>query len=110
MMGGDVHFVVHALDKPDALTRRQAVLAAHRVYLDHAPVRHGVRVLLSGPLTSYDGTRMIGSFFLLNAPDRKAIDAMFAADPMANADVWELRHLQAVSLRQNAMSGPDQSI
>ncbi|WP_298971845.1 YciI family protein [uncultured Roseobacter sp.] len=105
-----MHFVVHALDKPDALSRRHAVLAAHRTYLDQAPARHGVRVLLSGPLTSDDGARMIGSFFLLEAPDRKAIDAMFAADPMANADVWELRHLQAVTLRQNAMSGTDQSV
>ena len=104
-----MHFVVHALDKPNALQRRQAVLAAHRTYLDQAPARHGVRVLLSGPLTSDDGAQMIGSFFLLEAPNRKAIDAMFAADPMANADVWELRHLQAVTLRQSAMSGPDPS-
>lgn len=104
-----MHFVVHALDKPDALPRRQAVLAAHRAYLDQAPARHGVRVLLSGPLTSDDGARMIGSFFLLEAAERKAIEAMLAADPMANADVWELRHLQAVMLRQNAMSGADQS-
>ena len=51
---------------------------------------------------------MIGSFFLLEAPERKAIDAMLAADPMANADVWELCHLQAVTLRQNVMSGPNQ--
>lgn len=104
-----MHFVVHALDKPNALPRRQAVLAAHRAYLDQAPARYGVRVLLSGPLTSDDGVRMIGSFFLLEAAERKAIEAMLAADPMANADVWELRHLQAVTLRQNAMSGADQS-
>jgi uncharacterized protein YciI len=104
-----MHFVVHALDKLDALPRREAVLAAHRAYLDQAPARHGVRVLLSGPLTSDDGTRMIGSFFLLDAPERKAIDALFAWDPMATADVWDHRHLQAVTLRQNAMSGPDES-
>ncbi len=104
-----MHFVVHALDKPDALPRRQAVLAAHRAYLDQAPARHGVRVLLSGPLTSDDGARMIGSFFLLEAPDRAAIEAMFASDPMATADVWKQRQVQAVTLRQNAMSGRDQT-
>ena len=104
-----MHFVVHALDKRDALPRRLAVLAAHRVYLDEAPKRHGVTVLLSGPMTSDDGARMIGSFFLLEAPDRTAIDAMLAADPMATADVWEQRHLQAVTLRQNAMRSPDQT-
>lgn len=48
-----MHFVVHALDKPDALSCRQAVLAAHRTYLDQAPARHGVRVLLSGPLSKH---------------------------------------------------------
>lgn len=104
-----MHFAVHALDKPDALPRRQAVLAAHRAYLDQAPARHGVRVLLSGPLTSDDGLQKIGSFFLLEAPEREAIEAMLAADPMAKADVWELRHLQAVTLRQNAMRGHDHS-
>jgi len=98
-----MHFVVHALDRPDALPRRQAVLAAHRTYLDTAPARHGVQVLMSGPLITDDGETMIGSFFLLDAESREAVEAMFAEDPMSQADVWAARDLHMVMIRQNAM-------
>lgn len=100
-----MRFVVHALDKPDALPRRVAVLAAHRAYLDTGPARHGVTVLLSGPLTSDDGETMIGSFFLLEAPDRNAVETMFAEDPLNAADVWERRNVTAVTIRQDTLSG-----
>ena len=98
-----MQFILHALDKPDAAPRRQAAIADHRAFLDAAPARHGVTVLLSGPLVSDDGAGMIGSFFLLDAPNRGAIDAMFADDPLVAADVWGERHLTAVQIRQNNM-------
>ena len=98
-----MHFVVHALDAPDALSRRMEVIADHRAYLDEAPARHGVTVLLSGPLTSDDGATMIGSFFLLDAPDRASIDALFADDPLTAANVWGVANINAVSVRQNNM-------
>ncbi|MDJ0824621.1 MAG: YciI family protein [Rhodobacter sp.] len=100
-----MRFVVHALDKPDALPRRLEVLAAHRAYLDTAPARHGVRVLLSGPMTADDGEAMLGSFFLLEAPNRAAVEAMFAEDPIATANVWAAVTMTAVSIRQNNMGG-----
>ena len=100
-----MQFVVHALDKADALERRMGVIADHRAFLDEAPARHGVRVLLSGPLTSDDGSAMIGSFFLLEAPNRKAIEEMFAGDPLTAADVWGQTHINAVTIRQNTMGG-----
>ena len=98
-----MHFTLKAFDKPDALDRRMAVIADHRAYLDTAPAQHGVTVLLSGPLTNDDGDRMIGSFFLLDAPDRARIEAMFADDPLVAADVWGDVHLTAVTIRQNNM-------
>ncbi len=98
-----MHFVAHALDTPGALERRQAVLSRHRAYLDTAPQRLGVRVLLSGPLTTDDGLTMIGSFFLLDAEDRVAVDALFAGDPMAAADIWTSLEVNAVTIRQNNM-------
>lgn len=98
-------FVVHALDRPDALEQRLAVLPAHRSHLDTAPARHGVRVLLSGPLVEDDGTRMQGSFFLLEAPGRDAVEALFAEDPLTAAEVWRERTVTAVTLRQNRL-GP----
>ena len=94
-------FVVHALDKPDALNLRLENLDAHRAYLHSAPEEHGLRVLMSGPLLSDDGETMIGSFFLLDAPDRATIEALFAEDPLAKAGVWQSRTISRVNIRQN---------
>ena len=98
-----MRFVVHALDKPDALPRRMQVIEAHRHHLDVAPARHGVRILLSGPLTMDDGDTMCGSFFLLEAPSRAEVEALFAEDPLSAADVWQTRTVTAVTVRQNNM-------
>lgn len=97
-------FIAHALDKADSHERRLAVLADHRAYLEVAPDRLAVRVLLSGPLTSDDGETMIGSFFLLEAQHRRLVEALFAGDPMNEANVWTSLNLHAVTLRQNAMN------
>ncbi|MEM8811786.1 MAG: YciI family protein [Pseudomonadota bacterium] len=96
-----MRFVVYAIDKPGALSRRLTTLAAHRAYLDEGPARHGVQVLLSGPLTEDDGETMRGSFFLLEAEARSNIEAMFAEDPLQAADVWGELHVSGVTVRQN---------
>ena len=98
-----MHFIVHALDKADALERRMSVIADHRAFLDNAPAQHDVQVLLSGPLTSDDGSAMIGSFFLLDAPDRQAIEDLFSEDPLTASDVWGQTNISAVMIRQNNM-------
>lgn len=99
-----MHFVLHALDHPNSEQRRLDVLDDHRAYLQTAPQKYGVEVLLSGPLRSDDGARMIGSFFLLDAPDRGALDKLFASDPMVEAELWKFQTISAVEIRQNRMS------
>lgn len=98
-----MQFVVYALDKPGAPGRRLEVLEAHRSFLDTAPASHGVKILLSGPLTEDDGGTMRGSFFLLDAEKREDIEEMFANDPLQAAGVWSERHISAVMVRQNNM-------
>ena len=44
---------------------------------------------MSGPLVADDGTSMIGSFFLIEAPDRATVERFNAADPFKQADIWE---------------------
>lgn len=100
-----MQFVVYALDESDALPQRLSVIAAHRAYLDEAPARHGVEVLLSGPLVEDDGNSMRGSFFLLEAATREDVEAMFAEDPLQAAGVWRERHISAVTIRQNRVFG-----
>lgn len=96
-----MQFVVHALDRKDALERRLANLSQHREFLDTGPEKFGVTVLMSGPLVTDDGETMIGSFFLLSAATRQPVEAMFAADPLAIADVWENIDISRVTIRQN---------
>ncbi len=49
----------------------------------------GVDVVISGPLQSDDGERMIGSLFIIEAPDRAAVEAYANADPFTRTGVWE---------------------
>ncbi len=65
-------FAIHALDRPGALPERLARYEAHKAFLDEASA-HGVRIVMSGPLTADDGATMIGSLFLVEAPDRGAV-------------------------------------
>ena len=96
-----MQFVVHALDRKDALEQRLAILSQHREFLDVGPEQFGVTVLMSGPLNTDDGEAMIGSFFLLSAESRQPIETMFAADPLAIAGVWESIDISRVTIRQN---------
>lgn len=97
-----MHYIVHALDKPDALPRRLEIIADHRAYLQEP--REGIRILLSGPLTEEDGETMKGSFFLFEAKSRERVEAMLAGDPLAGADVWDRVDITRVWVRQNNLS------
>ena len=44
---------------------------------------------MSGPLTADDGAMMIGSLFVLEAPDRAAVERFNEADPFRRAGIWE---------------------
>lgn len=79
------HFVIHCLDAPDAGARRLQHYGAHKAYLESAPLR----ILVSGPLLADDLTTMIGSFFLVEAADRAAVEAFNAADPFNLNRIWQ---------------------
>jgi uncharacterized protein YciI len=81
-------FVLHAMDRPGALPKRLSNYEAHKAFLsDTTP--HGVRIVMSGPLTADDGETMIGSLFLIEAPDRATVERFNAADPFFAADIWD---------------------
>jgi hypothetical protein len=87
-------FVVHALDKPDALPARQANYEAHKAFLATCG-DYGVRMVMSGPLVADDGATMIGSFLLLEATDRAAIERFHKADPFYKAGIWDSPRITA---------------
>ena len=88
-------FVIQCLDKPDVAEVRRAHMAAHREYTASAPIR----ILLSGPLTSDDGAMTIGSFFLVDAPDRGEVERFQHADPLFRADIWASIQVHAFAKR-----------
>jgi uncharacterized protein YciI len=81
-------FIVHALDKPDALPTRQANYAAHKEFLTTCG-EYGVKMVMSGPLVADDGSAMIGSFMLLEAADRATVERFNRADPFHKAGIWD---------------------
>jgi uncharacterized protein len=88
-------FAVHCLDAPDALPRRLANYDAHRAYLAQPSA---VKTVISGPLLADDGTTMIGSLFVLDAPSRADIETFHQSDPFYKAAVW-----RTVSIHQYAI-------
>ena len=81
-------FAIHAVDKSGALETRLAKYDAHKAFLSDTSA-FGLRIVMSGPLTADDGSTMIGSLFLVEAPDRAAVERFNGADPFHHACIWE---------------------
>jgi uncharacterized protein len=69
-----MHFVIHAVDRKDALPVRAKHYRDHRIHLDRAG-DHGVSVMTAGTLVAEDGATPVGSLFILEAAARDAVDA-----------------------------------
>ena len=81
-------FAIHAVDHAAALDRRLTHYDEHKAFLaDTSPF--GVKIVMSGPLTSDDGQVMIGSLFLIEAADRAAVEKFHHADPFYAAGIWD---------------------
>jgi uncharacterized protein len=83
-----VHFVIHAVDRLDALNVRAKHYRAHRIHLDRAG-EYGVSVMTAGTLVGEDGETPVGSLFVLEASSRASIDAFTDSDPYRLNGVWE---------------------
>jgi uncharacterized protein YciI len=93
-------FVIQCLDKPEVAEIRAAHMPAHRDYTAAAPIT----ILLSGPLTDDDGEAVVGSFFLVDADDRAAVDVFQANDPLFAAGIWKSISVFAFSKRVDNLS------
>ena len=78
-------FLIVAIDKPDGSVRRAAVNDAHHKFQATVMDRYVAR----GPLLADDGTTIIGSLMILEFPDRRAFDAVWAAEPLNYGGVFE---------------------
>jgi hypothetical protein len=81
-------FIIHAVDRADALPTRPENYDAHKAFLSDTS-RFGVKIVMSGPLVADDGKTMIGSFFLVEAPGRAEVEAFHQSDPFLAAGIWK---------------------
>lgn len=70
-------YVVRFTDRADRKATRQQFLAEHIAWLD----RHRDVVLVAGSLRPEPGADPVGGMWLVDAPDRQAIEALFQSDP-----------------------------
>ena len=78
-------FAVTCLDKPGHAAVRADNRATHLDFLK----ANADAVKIAGPMTSDDGSAMVGSLLIVEADDRAALDALLAADPYAKAGLFE---------------------
>jgi len=77
-------FVIHAMDKPDAMALRMKVRPDHLAYMKTQKA-----VVMGGPMLSDDGKTLLGSMLLVEAPDRAAVETLSQNDPYAKAGLFE---------------------
>ncbi len=77
-------FAIICTDKPASLDLRQATRPRHLDYWKS----HAAHVIQAGPLLDTAG-QPIGSLLILDAASRAAVEALVAADPYAQAELFE---------------------
>lgn len=85
-----MQFALECIDKPNSLELRLANRPAHLEYLNG----HKDALLLAGPLLDAAGEKPVGSLLIIEAADQRAAEAFAAADPYAQAGLF-----QSVSIR-----------
>ena len=86
-------FMLACFDKPQSLPLRMATREAHLAYARE----HAGMIKVAGPMLD-DADGMAGSLFILEAPDRAAVQAFNAADPYQQAGLFgqvEIRGFRA---------------
>lgn len=89
LKGNTMLYAFYCIDKPDHQEVRLANREAHVAFLKQSEVR------LAGPLTTDDGSGMIGSLLVVELADRAAAEAWAAADPYAKAGLFERVEIRA---------------
>ncbi len=88
-------FTIHALDKANVTELRKGAFDAHREHVASS----AISIVMSGPLMSDDEQNVIGSFFLVEAPDRRSVMEFHLNDPIYIAGVWETVNIQVFHKR-----------
>ncbi|MEE2999692.1 MAG: YciI family protein [Pseudomonadota bacterium] len=89
-------FTIFCIDKPNMAEKRAAAMPAHVEYLN---AQTKIKNIMSGPLMDDEMENVIGSLYLLEAPDRTAIEEFTKGDPLVAADIWKSTEIRAFNKR-----------
>lgn len=76
--------------------KRAAAMPAHVEYLN---AQTKIKNIMSGPLMDDEMENVIGSLYLLEAPDRTAIEEFTKGDPLVAANIWKSTEIRAFNKR-----------
>ena len=88
-------FAIMCIDKPGVEEKRKQAMSAHIEYLSSNPIK----IVISGPLVSDDGERIVGSLFLVDAENRASVEEFQGNDPLLEADLWQSVEVRAFNKR-----------
>ena len=89
-------FTIFCIDKPNMTEKRSAAMPAHVEYLN---AQTGIKNIMSGPLMDDEMKNIVGSLYLLEAPNRAAIEEFTKGDPLVAADIWISIEIRAFNKR-----------
>jgi hypothetical protein len=84
-------FLCICTDKPNSVALRMATRPEHLKYID----AHKSKFVIGGPQLTDDEQTMIGSFFVLEVPDRAAAETHIQNDPYTKAGLFESTIIRA---------------
>ena len=93
-------FVLMCVDHPGGLELRLSVREQHLAYVRE----HIAMVKVAGPILD-DAGEMAGSMFVIEAPDKAAVEAFSAADPYRVAGVFERVELHPWRVTVGGLAG-----
>ncbi len=88
-------FTIHCIDKPGMVETRKEIMPAHVEYLGTKPIK----LVMSGPLVSDDAETIVGSFYIVEAEDRAAVETFQRNDPLVKAEIWDTVDVRAFIMR-----------
>ena len=89
-------FTIFCIDKPGMAETRAAAMPGHVEYLTEQNL---VKNIISGPLMDDAMENIIGSLYIVDAPDRGAIEEFKKDDPLVAADIWQSVEIRAFNKR-----------
>ncbi len=94
-------FAVRFEDDPDRHQVRTGHMDGHLAFL----ARHGDKILVAGSLRGSPGEQPVGGLWVVEAPNKAAVEALFAEDPF-----WTNGLRRSVEILHLSKAFPDRTV